>query len=547
LTQAAFNHAGEIWSAAADRTVIDLVRTSCRSDPSRTAIVFEDGVEISRASLLDHAERFAGYLRDTIKPTGRVAVMIGNRAEFMVAWLAIVAVRGTMVSVDPAAGSHDLRHVLNDSESVLLVADVKFREIAVAAMADCPKLEGLVFVDGDEPDGLASYSDGHLPMVFAQSMAIRTDITNIYYTSGTTGPPKGCLCDHEWWLRTVDLILRIQNWTAEDRVLCCLQFFYSDPSSLLLASLKSGGVMVTMRRFSASRFWDVVREHRVTILLGIGAIPVLLLRAPPTHLDRQHQVKRAYQLAIPPDLHQELVSRFGFPWIESYGITEGNMVAGMPIDRVAAMVGSGSMGIPYPEVATRIVDANGSQVPSGVTGELLVKGPGMMRGYLNRPAPNQDAIAPDGWLATGDLVQADEDGFLYFQGRKKDVIRRSGQNISPAEVENVIRKHPGIADVAVLGVSDAVRGEELKAYVVLKDGETEQSVPPTQIVSLCSRELAAYKVPRFIAYWSRPFPRTPSMRVQKDILRAAGGGSSVWDREKTVPGGVSVTDENHAT
>jgi len=525
---------GPLWSGTAARTVIDLVQQAAERFSDSPAMIFEDGLVVNYRTLLGRAERFAGYLQHRVAPGERVAVMIGNRTEHMLAWLAIVAIRGTMVAVNPAARAHDAGHVLRDSGAVMAVIEAEHRPLIDQLRAECPALREVVVVGEPEPDGLLSVAVGTKSFRFASSATQRDDIINIYYTSGTTGPPKGCMVDHEWWLRTVDVVLRLNPWTPDDRVLCCLQFYYSDPGNLLLTALKCGGAMVVTRKFSVSRFWDVVRDNRVTVILGIGAIPVMLLKASPSHRDRAHHVKRAIQLAIPPNLHQALVSRWGFPWLEGYGITEGNVLAAMPMDHATEMIGSGSMGVPVPEVSLKIVDGHGHEVPVAVTGEVLAKGPGMMRGYLNQPQATRETLV-DGWLRTGDLARVDERGFLYFVGRTKDIIRRSGENVAATEVENVLKLHPKIMDAAVIAVPDEIRGEEIKAYVILVKGESPDTVPPEEISCFCSAKLAAYKVPRYLEYRTEDFPRTASMRVQKELLRSERADlvAGVWDRTAT--------------
>jgi crotonobetaine/carnitine-CoA ligase len=271
----------------------------------------------------------------------------------------------------------------------------------------------------------------------------------------------------------------------------------------------------------------------VTQILSFSSIPVFLLKAPPHPRDRDNRVRVARHLAMPPHLHRQIVDRWGFPWVEGYGITEGNLVAGMPLAYAEAMVGSGSIGIPVPELSLRIVDATGRDVAPGESGEFLVKGPGMFRGYLNRPAATRE-VMKDGWLHTGDLGRADSRGFLYFMGRSKDIIRRSGENLAAAEVEDVLRSHPRILDAAVLAVPDAERGEEVKAYVLPVAGESEATLSPDEIVAFCAERLASFKVPRYFEYRTADFPRTPTMRIQKELLRQERPDlvAGVWDRER---------------
>jgi crotonobetaine/carnitine-CoA ligase len=525
--------AGSIWSAVSDRTVIDLVHRAGTTDPDRAAMVFEDGLVVSRGDFLDRVERLAGYFRDRIRPGETVAIMLGNRAEFMIAWIAVVANRGILVSINPQAKEHDTAHILTDSGAVIAIAGEDQREVIEAVAPDCPALRDVMWVGDPEPDGLHAYYEGANPFTLADTSCERMDIANIYYTSGTTGLPKGCMIDHEYWLRQIDIDLRLHPKGPDDRWLCCLQFFYMDPGLLLLMALHAGGPMVVMRRFSVSRFWDVVRANEVTEILGIASIPALLLKSPASPEDKNHKVKRALQVAVSPALHREMNERWGFPWIENYGISEAGMVARMPLAYVDEMTGSGSMGVADPEVHIRIVDDEHQDVGPDVPGEVLVSAPGMFRGYLNQPEATIEVLA-GGWFHTGDVARRDERGFLYFMGRKKDIIRRSGENLSAAEVEEVLRSHPKILEAAVIPVPDELRGEEVKAYVLPVEGESPESLPPEEIVEWCSARLARYKVPRYIEYRDQEFPRTPSMRVRKEDLKAEKPDLTAdsWDREK---------------
>jgi crotonobetaine/carnitine-CoA ligase len=523
-------HAGVAWSQAPEATIIELVRDACRRDPDRPLLIFEDGLAVTRRDLAARIESFAAELRRRIEPGDRVAIVLGNRAEFMIAWLAVVALRATLVSVNPDVREHDARHVLRDSGAVLAIISARHQELIETVRGDCPQLRDVIVVGDGEPDGLPAAAAGGFSL--ADAGCERGDIANVYYTSGTTGPPKGCMVDHEWWLRTVDVDLRLHPKGPDDRMLCCLQFYYADPGWQVLAALRCGGAVVVMRRFSVSRFWDVVRSAGVTEVLGIASIPILLLKAAPSAADRDHKVKRALQVAVPASLHREMTDRWGFPWVDGYGITEGNFVTRVPLDLAEEMVGSGSIGIACPEVAIRLVDDAGADVPPGATGEFWISGPGLMRGYLNRPEATAEVLR-DGWFRTGDLGRQDERGLYYFVGRKKDIIRRSGENLAAAEVEEVLRAHPKVLEAAVIGVPDDLRGEEVKAFILPVDGNSAATIPPEELAAWCAARLAAYKVPRYIEYRTTDFPRTPSLRVQKTLLRTPEHDrqAPVWDRE----------------
>jgi carnitine-CoA ligase len=509
-----------------DRDLVEVVRAACRADPERPALIFEDGVSVSRARLWAEIESFAGYLSSRIRPGDRVAAMMPNRAEFMVTWLAVAACRGILVALNPAARSHDAGHVLRDSAARVAVVDGAHADLFRALQPDCPQLAEIIVAADCEPGGLSAYAGAGFPDRPADA---RGDLTNIFYTSGTTGPPKGCAVGHDYWIRFADLMADRYDITAADRMICCLQFFYNDPPWMLLLALQAGTSMVAMRRFSVSRYWPVVRAHDVTVLFGIASTASLLLKAPPNEDDRRHKVRLSIHVGIPAPLHQELVDRWGVPWLEAYGLTETGVIVSAPVAEADQLIGSGSIGVPCPGADVRIIAADGTEQADGQPGEIVVRAPGLMRGYLNRPEVTAETFR-DGWLHTGDLGRRDGTGHLYFVGRIKDVIRRGGENIAAAEVETVLRSHPGVLEVAAVPVPDELLGEEVKIHVLLGTGQDPQSVPPAELISFSADRLARYKVPRFVEYRTEDFDRTPSMRVKKEHLDRSAEPGRVWDR-----------------
>ena len=506
--------------------LIEWVRDACHQDPDVPALIFEDGVSVSRARLWAEVESFAGYLSSRIAPGDRVAVMMPNRAEFMIAWLAVAACRGILVALNPAARSYDAGHVLRDSSARIAVIDGAHAALFAGLQPDCPELAEIIVAADGEPGGLSAYTGPGLPQ---RPDEARGDLTNIFYTSGTTGPPKGCAVGHDYWIRFAELMAELYSFTAADRMICCLQFFYNDPPWMLLLALKGGTSMVAMRRFSVSRYWRVVRDLDVTVLFGIASTASLLLKAPASEDDKRHQVRLSIQVGIPAPLHQDLADRWGVPWVEAYGLTETGVIVSMPVGQAGQMIGSGSIGVPCPGAEVRILNPDGTEAPDGQPGEIAVRAPGLMRGYLNKPRETAETFR-GGWLHTGDLGRRDAAGYLYFAGRIKDVIRRAGENIAAAEVENVIRSHPGVLEVAAVPVPDDLLGEEVKVHIHLADGHSQQSLPPAELIAFSAERLARYKVPRYVEYRAAEFDRTPSMRVKKENLDRSANGGHVWDR-----------------
>lgn len=517
------------WTAVPQQTVIEVLAQGCLEDPERPAIIIEDGVRMTRRDFLDRCQRFAGYLRDKIKPGDRVVMMLDNRLEFMIALFAIIANRGTMVSIAPTAMQYDAGHIVSDAAPTLAVVGKPQLPIMEAVRERSPALAHIVVVDGEEPDGLEPYSRDVEPLDFTRVECEREDIVTVYYTSGTTGAPKGCMLHHGWWLRVIDIDLRLFRRGWQDRQLCCLPFYYADPAIQLLTSLASRGTLVAMRRFSVSRFWEVVTRYDCTEILSIASIPALLMKGEPGPAERDHRIRLAIHAGLPKELHKEMIQRYGFHWHNQYGSTEGGAMSRVPHHVADELVGSGTMGVEPPGVIIRLVDDNDRDVAPGEAGECLIGGPDLYAGYLNRPEVTAEANR-GGWYHSGDVARRDERGLLYFVGRKKEIIRRSGENISAAELEGVLRSHPKVVDAAVLPVPDDMRGEEVKAYLQVKPGET---LTPEEVVGFCQANLAAFKIPRFIEFRHEDFERTPSMRVHKQGLLKEKSDlrQGSWDRE----------------
>jgi crotonobetaine/carnitine-CoA ligase len=512
-------------------TLVGLIDQAGKTDPDGPALIFEDGLVITRGELLERSERFAGYLSEVTKPGEMVGVMMANRTEFMVAWFATVAVGCVFVALNPEAGPHDLTHVLRDSGAVAVIVDAAGAQSIGAIADDLPALREQILIGDEEPTGLDAYT-GAAPLDFGSLDIDPEAVTNVYYTSGTTGPPKGCMVNHRYWARLVHCYQTERGLGPDDRVLCCLKFFYNDPSWLLLTSLEAGVGLVVMRKFSVSRFWNVVRENDVTQLFTIGSIPALLLSAKPSPADRDHKVRFGVQVAIDAGRHREMTERWGIPWVDTYGLTETGGLIGTPLKDAERMTGTGTMGVARTDIQVKLIDEEGAELLGATTGELVAKAPAIMVGYLNRPEATAEAIDPEGWFHTGDLVRRDEDGWLYFAGRKKDIIRRAGENISAGEVEEVLRGHPAVIDAAAVPVDDPLRGEEILAHLYVTEDAPEPDVLAAEIVALAESQLARHKVPRYLLIRSDDFPRTPSMRVAKKQLARQVVPAEAWDREQ---------------
>lgn len=520
---------GEPWSAVPRCPILELVAPALAAHDS-PVVIFDDGTEISGPALLAAVERFAGALAQVVSSGDRVLLACGNRVEYLIAYFAIVACRGVVVAVGPDVRAHDAEHALRKAGCVLAVAEQSPADEIAKAGGRCPDLRDVIAIAGSEPDGLEHACSGTEPLQLGDVRASIDDLIDIGFTSGTTGLPKALAGDHTELLRYVDVALRSEPPTPDERTLLGLQFHYGDPLYSTVAAILSGTSVIVMRRFSVSRFWRTAKRFRATRIVTIGSIPSLLLAAPGSPEDRDHEVRSAIAVGIPRGAHAELEDRFGFPWREAYGSSESGPAIAMPPEVAARYVGSGALGVPYPDINARLVDPDGEVLEGTATGELELSGAILFHGYLN----NQEATAEvmhDGWFRTGDIMRRDEDGVYYFDSRRKDLIRRGGENIAPAEVEAVLRQHPGVVDAAVVAVDDPIHGEESKAYVEVRDGE---ELDPAELAAFCGERLTRFKVPRYFETRRQPFPRTPSQRIRKEALKIDGRHSlkGCWDGAK---------------
>ncbi|GAB3988234.1 AMP-binding protein [Nocardioides marmoraquaticus] len=459
--------------------LVAALETAAHRWPDRTAWVFDPGRSFTFAEVDELTVGFAGALhRRGVRPGDRVGVLLRNQPEFPLVWFALMRLGATMVPLNVKYRSVDLAHVLETASVAAVVSTGEFTELLAGA-------PGVLLVEELEPDPTA-----------APRVSTPTAPANIQFTSGTTGRPKGCVLSQEYWLRLGrSLVDEFPRLSADDVMLTAQPFHYIDPQWNVVAALLAGARLVVLDGFHPSTFWQQVRHHDVTYFYCLGAMPTLLLRMPADPGDRTHRVRVVQASAIPPALHAQLEERWGVGWYEAFGMTETGADLRVTEADHDALVGTGCLGRPAGHREAKVVD-----------GQLLLRGPGMMDGYLGEPDP-----FVDGWFATGDLAEVDAEGRFYHRGRTKDMIRRSGENIAAHEVEDVLTSHPGVRLAAVVGVPDEIRGEEVKAFVVGDVGEAE-------LATWCAERLASFKVPRFWEFRD-DLPRTASERVVKAGLR----------------------------
>lgn len=487
-----------------------LTARAARLWPARTAWIFDEtSARFTFAEVHHRSSALAGSLAALGVGTGdHVAVMLRNQAEFPLLWLASAKLGAALVPININYRELDGTHVLADSGARIVVAAPEFTDL-LEKIAPETALERVV-----TPDEVAGVA-GEAPL----TPPVPEQPVNVQYTSGTTGAPKGCVLPQRYWTTLVrSMVDDFPAINTDDVMLTTQPFHYIDPQWNVALGLASGATLVALDRFHPSTFWPKIREYRVTWFYCLGLMPTLLLRQPADDQDRRHHVRAIHASAIPRELHEELEQRWGVPWYEAFGMTEtGGDIRVDPADH-DDLVGTGCIGTPTRDREVVILDESGAPAPRGETGELAIRGIGLMLGYHRAPEATQRAFR-GGWFHTGDLARMDDQGRVYYVGRTKDMIRRSGENISAEEVERALQTHPAVRVAAAVAVPDPVRGEEVKAYVVLTEGADGGG--PEELAEFCSRKLAYFKVPR---YWSvvDSLPITPSERVAKGELRRRG-------------------------
>ena len=447
-----------------------------------------------------------------VQKGGKVAVVLPNGFEFPLAWLALAKLGAAMVPVNVQYQATELEYVLNHSQATLALVGRDQESALLEVRARCASLrEVVVFAPGASLYGEMEQVHEKLDLNASQH-----DLLNLQYTSGTTGFPKACLLTHQYWLQLGQEMLAYAQVRGDDVDLTAQPFYYMDPQWNLVLCMMAGIPLVVLPRFSASTFWRSVKDHGVTFFYLIATMPVYLLKQPQNpKVERGHHVRLVICSGIVPQLHETFERRWGAPWREAYGSTESGGDLRVSIEQ-NDLVGSGSVGTPFPGKECKIVDEQGNAVPAGKVGELLVRGDPMMLGYYNDPQASAKKIR-DGWLHSGDLFRQDERGYYYIVGRLKDMVRRSGENISAAEVEGTLCQHPAVQAVAVVPVADELRGEEVKAFVQLQPDAT---LTPQALLDFAKTKLAAFKLPRYVEFVDR-FEMTPSERIIKRVLLEA--------------------------
>jgi acyl-CoA synthetase (AMP-forming)/AMP-acid ligase II len=513
-------------------TLTELLGARAARHPDKLALTFEDR-RWSYADFQREVDRVAnGLIRLGVKKGDRIAFVLPNSAEFLFSTFAVTKIGAVFVPLNPQYTAEEAEYVLHHSEASTAVASTDLLALVQSVRDKLPDLKKVIVTGSSEAAGALSWSE-FLSGVSENPPLVEIgpeELASITYTSGTTDRPKGVMLSQYAYAFAPRMRAEGLGWNENDRVLCVLPLFHVNAlCHTCIGMLSVGGAIVLMEKFSASRFWDDVREYGVTTSSLMRTIPQILLSLPEKPDDRDNPLRLIVTL-LSPDMHLRFEERFGVRGVPSYSLTEDILSAIGPQNMPREKLGSCGIAL-APEVhRIAIHDEQGRPLPPGTAGEIVKQSPTVMKGYYKNPEATAKALK-NGWLYTGDLGYLDEDGYLYFVDRVKDMVRRGDENISSEEVERVLNSHPAVAESAVIAVPDLIRGEEVKAYIVLKPPATPETVPADEIWSFCKPHLAAFKVPRYLEYRD-DLPKTPSSKVQKNILREESKNprAAVFDR-----------------
>ncbi len=507
-----------------DMTIPEALDHAARQWPDKTALVHLEGggPTLTWHQLRQDITRVrSGLERLGVAPGDKVGILLRNQVEFPLTWLAVIEAGAVAVPMNPRYTSREIGFVLQDSGArwIVAAADVVGEAHADGAVGPVPT-ERIVTVGPSMP-GTSAFADLLTQEPTPRShRADRLDVVNIQFTSGTTGLPKGCLLTHAYWLELGVYGVGSFADRPAQRILADHPFFYMQNQAYFMLALVGGGALYVTAGLSRRKFMGWLLDHRI----DMAWIDEDMLDLPESPADRRLALEFAPVAALPRALHRPLEQRFALKAREVYASTEVGNGTYVPHDR-DDLVGSGSMGICYPNRESKVIAADGTEVPPGHSGELCLRGSGMMLGYHNRPETNAELFLPGGWFRTGDIVRKEADGLHYYEGRLRDIVRRSGENIAAAEVEMQISTMPEVAEVGVIPVPDPDRDEEVKAVIVLRPGA---QLTAEQVADWCKQGLAPFKVPRYVEFRDA-LPYTSSGKIAKATLRAEAPSDRVVD------------------
>ena len=493
---------------------------------AREGIVFKNK-RMTYAQFNSRVNRLANAMHALgLKKGERVAVLLFNCSEYLEIYYAAAKLGVILVTLNYRLAGRELQYILDDSMPTALFFGRQFHEVVGPALKNCPYIKNCIYLGDESIYGAIPYE-----ALFTDSpdsepgVDVHLDDPQlIIYTSGTTGNPKGALVTHANTLWTcINQVLFFGDLNENDSALVVMPLYHCGAQNdFTTPIINFGGKIVIMERVDPERVLEMIERERITTALLLPTLLHMMFQLP--DIDQYDLRSLRYVQTggapLPKVTMDNFYRKMGYHICQVFGLTEGTALTTI-VRKEEAERKQGSTGRPLFHVDVKVVDDQGRQVPAGEVGELIQKGPTVMKGYWRNPKATQETII-DGWLHTGDLARQDEEGFVYIVDRKKDMIISGEENIYPAEVEQVLYSHPDIQEAAVIGVPDEKWGESVKAIVVCKDGIC---LTAEEVIAYSKENLSSFKKPKFVEFIDE-LPRNPSQKVLKGVLREKYGQAS---------------------
>lgn len=480
------------------------------------------------------------YRRLGVGKGDKVSLMLPNCPEFLHLWFGAAKIGAVEVPINTSYKGEFLRHIVDQSDSKVLVIHQEYLDRLLLIQRELKKLERIVVfggAPGEKREGLTIPVTGFQEFFDAPESPVDVkvdpwDPQSIIYTSGTTGLSKGALNPHKMWVIVAQRMLECREGTRDDIFYTFLPLYHMNAQVLTtLTAMIAEAEMVLADRFSASGFWDEIRRYGATQFNYLGAVIPILAKQPERPDDADNPVRIAFGAGCPQNVMEQVEKRFGITCMEGFGMTE----IGIPIHVRMNDRRPGSCGKNLDIYEIKLVDDQDVEVPVGEPGEIIFRPKEpftMMLEYYNMPDRTLETFR-NLWFHSGDLGKKDADGYYYFVDRKKDSLRRRGENISSFEVERAINTHPSVLESAAVAVTSELAEDEVKICVVLKQG---LMLDPADLIHYAAERMPYFAVPRYVEFMQQ-LPKTPTERTQKYLLKQAGVTPNTWDREEA---GVQV-------
>jgi len=497
--------------------VRDFLEEAVRAVPDQPFVITPEG-STTFADFDDRVDRTAAAWQSLgVAKEDRIAFLVGNTPDFLVAWLALAKIGAILVAVNTRFKPPEMRAMLEIGRVKLVLADTERLAAARAAAGELPVVA---------LDDLVALASGSEP-AFDRLPLRADDVVSFIFTSGTTGRSKAVMQTHGNYVLTGQAYPWWLGCQPGTRFYCCLPLFHVNGQAYsTMGTIGNRGTLILAERFSASRFWDDVGAYGANVVNYIGAMIAILTKLSPTPAERNHGLRIAYGAPkFPEGQLRAIEARYGLKLISGFGMSETTFGCVESLDvRPPGTIGKPRRH-PDPRLGNevRVVDDDDRNVAPGEIGELVIRNAMMMKGYFDEPELTAETLR-GGWLHTGDYATLDGDGYFSFVDRKKDIVRRRGENVSSVEVEVTLGDHPAVEEAAIVGVPAELTDEEVLAFVVLRPG---QRAEPSELVAFCADRLSDYKVPRFVQIVDS-FPKTATQKVEKGKLRAEVADPARW-------------------